>query len=126
MEKLVVFELSCGQLSPSRSRLLPERGELTNRPTSEMRLFQSAHLGDELGDHKSKPDHKKLKNNQKISILGGLGRIRTPDPLIRSQVLYPTELPVRGCVDTLPVLPLQAQSGRFHRVPPPPRSCGRR
>ena len=24
---------------------------------------------------------------------GGLGRIRTPDPLIRSQVLYPTELP---------------------------------
>ncbi len=26
---------------------------------------------------------------------GGLGRIRTPDPLIRSQVLYPTELPVR-------------------------------
>ena len=26
---------------------------------------------------------------------GGLGRIRTPDPLIRSQVLYPAELPVR-------------------------------
>lgn len=26
---------------------------------------------------------------------GALGRIRTPDPLIRSQVLYPTELPVR-------------------------------
>ena len=26
---------------------------------------------------------------------GGLGRIRTPDPLIRSQVLYPTELPIR-------------------------------
>ncbi len=26
---------------------------------------------------------------------GGLERIRTPDPLIRSQVLYPTELPVR-------------------------------
>ena len=25
---------------------------------------------------------------------GGLGRIRTPDPLIRSQVLYPTELPI--------------------------------
>ena len=25
---------------------------------------------------------------------GGLERIRTPDPLIRSQVLYPTELPV--------------------------------
>ena len=27
--------------------------------------------------------------------IGGLERIRTPDPLIRSQVLYPTELPVR-------------------------------
>ena len=27
---------------------------------------------------------------------GGLGRIRTPDPLVRSQVLYPTELPVRA------------------------------
>ncbi len=27
---------------------------------------------------------------------GALGRIRTPDPLIRSQVLYPTELPARG------------------------------
>ena len=25
---------------------------------------------------------------------GALGRIRTPDPLIRSQVLYPAELPV--------------------------------
>lgn len=29
---------------------------------------------------------------------GALGRIRTPDPLIRSQVLYPTELPARGGV----------------------------
>ncbi len=28
-------------------------------------------------------------------VCGGLGRIRTPDPLIRSQVLYPTELPIR-------------------------------
>ena len=27
---------------------------------------------------------------------GGPGRIRTPDPLVRSQVLYPTELPVRA------------------------------
>ncbi len=26
--------------------------------------------------------------------IGAPGRIRTPDPLIRSQVLYPTELPV--------------------------------
>jgi hypothetical protein len=26
---------------------------------------------------------------------GAPGRIRTPDPLIRSQVLYPAELPVR-------------------------------
>ena len=30
---------------------------------------------------------------------GGLGRIRTPDPLIRSQVLYPTELPIRVLCD---------------------------
>lgn len=29
---------------------------------------------------------------------GALGRIRTPDPLIRSQVLYPTELPARDRV----------------------------
>ena len=29
---------------------------------------------------------------------GALGRIRTPDPLIRSQVLYPAELPERGGV----------------------------
>ena len=45
------------------------------------------------------------RNNQKSAkrliyiiffvVNGGLGRIRTPDPLIRSQVLYPTELPVR-------------------------------
>ena len=27
---------------------------------------------------------------------GALGRIRTPDPLVRSQILYPTELPARG------------------------------
>ena len=29
---------------------------------------------------------------------GALGRIRTPDPLIRSQVLYPAELPAREAV----------------------------
>jgi hypothetical protein len=34
--------------------------------------------------------------NRLRGLSGGLGRIRTPDPLIRSQVLYPTELPVRG------------------------------
>ena len=33
----------------------------------------------------------KQKNSGRYT--GGLGRIRTPDPLIRSQVLYPTELP---------------------------------
>ncbi len=27
--------------------------------------------------------------------IGALGRIRTPDPLVRSQILYPTELPAR-------------------------------
>ena len=36
---------------------------------------------------------------------GGLGRIRTPDPLIRSQVLYPTELPIH-CEGDLAVLTL--------------------
>ena len=30
-----------------------------------------------------------------ISKIGALGRIRTPDPLVRSQILYPTELPAR-------------------------------
>jgi hypothetical protein len=35
---------------------------------------------------------------------GGLGRIRTPDPLIRSQVLYPTELPIH-CEGDLARLP---------------------
>ena len=34
---------------------------------------------------------------------GALGRIRTPDPLIRSQVLYPTELPIH-CEGDLTVL----------------------
>ena len=29
---------------------------------------------------------------------GAPGRIRTRDPLVRSQVLYPTELPARGIV----------------------------
>ena len=32
--------------------------------------------------------------NLKIRISGGPRRIRTPDPLIRSQVLYPAELSV--------------------------------
>ena len=31
---------------------------------------------------------------------GAPGRIRTPDPLIRSQVLYPAELPVRSVSST--------------------------
>ncbi len=33
-------------------------------------------------------------SSQAFEFFGGLGRIRTPDPLIRSQVLYPTELPI--------------------------------
>ena len=36
-------------------------------------------------------------------INGALGRIRTPDPLIRSQVLYPTELPARGGQEDVPL-----------------------
>jgi hypothetical protein len=31
---------------------------------------------------------------KKLGENGAPGRIRTPDPLIRSQVLYPAELPV--------------------------------
>ena len=31
---------------------------------------------------------------RKLGESGAPGRIRTPDPLIRSQVLYPAELPV--------------------------------
>lgn len=34
-----------------------------------------------------------MSHNNRYS--GALGRIRTPDPLIRSQVLYPAELPAR-------------------------------
>ena len=33
---------------------------------------------------------------QKSKENGAPGRIRTPDPLIRSQVLYPAELPVHS------------------------------
>lgn len=32
---------------------------------------------------------------QEMQKNGALGRIRTPDLLVRSQVLYPTELPAR-------------------------------
>ncbi len=37
------------------------------------------------------------KRNPKVPCrkLGAPGRIRTRDPLVRSQVLYPTELPAR-------------------------------
>lgn len=38
----------------------------------------------------------RLKDNTSQREYGALGRIRTPDPLIRSQVLYPTELPARA------------------------------
>ena len=34
--------------------------------------------------------------NQAIEIYGAPGEIRTPDPQIRSLVLYPAELRVRG------------------------------
>ena len=37
-----------------------------------------------------------LVSNVKFRISGGPRRIRTPDPLIRSQVLYPAELPVHS------------------------------
>ena len=42
------------------------------------------------------------KRNPKVPCrkLGAPGRIRTRDPLVRSQVLYPTELPahLKGCI----------------------------
>jgi hypothetical protein len=31
-----------------------------------------------------------------MKVCGAPGEIRTPDPLVRSQVLYPTELRARG------------------------------
>jgi hypothetical protein len=50
------------------------------------------------------------------SCVGALGRIRTPDPLIRSQVLYPTELPAHAgrCSD-----PACAMQGRIHSAAAP-------
>ena len=50
------------------------------------------------------------KSDQKICIIylrggfGALGRIRTPDPLVRSQVLYPTELPVLTKIEIGPLI----------------------
>ena len=37
-----------------------------------------------------------MTRHQICPIAPSMGRIRTPDPLIRSQVLYPAELPARG------------------------------
>ncbi len=42
-----------------------------------------------------------LFNSMLGEFYGAPGRIRTPDPLIRSQVLYPAELPVRCEGNTL-------------------------
>ena len=36
-----------------------------------------------------------IKNNLIVEYIGAPGEIRTPDPLVRSQVLYPTELRAR-------------------------------
>ena len=50
---------------------------------------------------------------------GAPGKIRTPDPLIRSQVLYPAELPVRmplerkNCNTGLSSI-MQARGGLYH------------
>lgn len=43
--------------------------------------------------------NKSLINIYFLMASGGPRRIRTPDPLIRSQVLYPAELSVRGAVN---------------------------
>ena len=43
--------------------------------------------------------HISLLINNNLARSGGPRRIRTPDPLIRSQVLYPAELSVRGAVN---------------------------
>ena len=52
-------------------------------------------MGDVLGDTiiASGFSHSKIKYLRDFG--GGPRRIRTPDPLIRSQVLYPAELSVR-------------------------------
>ena len=53
-------------------------------------------VGDILGDAVSMSRIFPNKNSILVEYLGGPRRIRTPDPLIRSQVLYPAELSVRA------------------------------
>ena len=60
-------------------------------------LQDISHWGLE-GDRKCREIYIYIFINTLRDFSGGLGRIRTPDPLIRSQVLYPTELPVRARV----------------------------
>ncbi len=54
-----------------------------------------------------------------IGEVGALGRIRTPDPLIRSQVLYPAELPKRVRGDLDPTRQeRKSKNERIFRFPP--------
>ena len=54
--------------------------------------------GQDWGQKSINPN-RALINQSFLRISGGPRRIRTPDPLIRSQVLYPAELSVRGAVN---------------------------
>ena len=53
-------------------------------------------MGDVLGEAGIVRRSFANKNNILMNFDGGPRRIRTPDPLIRSQVLYPAELSVRA------------------------------
>lgn len=54
-------------------------------------------------------------NVQAVDLYGAPGEIRTPDPLVRSQVLYPTELQARNlfkpsAITTVPGMPASSAS----------------
>jgi hypothetical protein len=46
-------------------------------------------------------------------IIGAPGAIRTPDPLVRSQILYPTELRAQGNLQLFIIAILMAESEGF-------------
>ena len=55
-----------------------------------------------------------------LSFYGAPGEIRTPDPLVRSQVLYPTELRAHNFF-----MPSMAQRLGLRQAPAPPSMAGR-
>ncbi len=64
---------------------------------------------EQVWERNSRTATKFLKNKYLRGFNGGPRRIRTPDPLIRSQVLYPAELSVREGVISLADKAMQGQ-----------------